>query len=82
MSPSDVFRRGRPVKYPWDLWVNGQQHVARKGLDFSVTVESFCSILYGRATSESTESTTVKVRTKIEGDSVYFQFYEMEESKP
>lgn len=73
-----IFKRGRPSDYPWNLWMNGERHIARRGLDFHSSVRSFASGLYGRARSDSTDDQPVKVRTKIEGDAVYFQFYRIE----
>jgi hypothetical protein len=32
---------GRPAKYPWDLWIDGQEHFLREGDDFDSTAESF-----------------------------------------
>lgn len=75
-AQDDVFKRGRPAKYPWDLWTDGNRHTARKGLDFDIDPKSFAGNLYERARLDSTDERTVKVQTKIEGDSVYFRFYE------
>lgn len=32
---------GRPAKYDWELFTNGETHVLREGVDFECTAESF-----------------------------------------
>lgn len=36
---------GRPSKYPWEEWMDGQTHTALAGRDFHVSVHNFRSML-------------------------------------
>lgn len=50
LVPDFEFRgRGRPQKYPWEEWADGQKRILTRGEDFTTTVESMRSRVYGYA---------------------------------
>jgi len=63
-------RLGRPPKYPWDKWIDGEEHTIEKGVDFHVTTVGFQTTLHVTARSKG-----MKVMTAIDGDKITFQFY-------
>jgi hypothetical protein len=42
---------GRRMFYPWAEWMNGSTWRARRGIDFTVTVQGFQNALHQRARS-------------------------------
>jgi hypothetical protein len=40
------FTRGRPPKYPWDEWTDGQWRHARRGVDYTSRDSTFQNTLY------------------------------------
>jgi hypothetical protein len=61
---------GRPTKYPWKDWTNGAVWEVTKEKHFpDTTPENFRLGLYQKATSLEK-----KVKTRVKGDSVIFQF--------
>lgn len=73
--------RGRPAKYPWGTWLNGQRHIVRQSPDWqrgdldtfpeNVKVSSFRAECHAAATRHGG-----KVDTKIFGNAVRIQFIE------
>lgn len=54
--------RGRPQKYPWDVWGNGQFHMAHKGKDFDCSLVSFRALVHRTAN----EKYGVKAKTELD----------------
>lgn len=73
--------RGRPAKYPWDFWTNGERHVIRQSDEWErgstdmfpadVKVESFRAECHAAARRAGG-----KADTKIMGNTVHFRFIE------
>lgn len=40
---------GRPAKYPWKKWFDGERHFIQPGSDFNCSIESMRQQLYARA---------------------------------
>ena len=59
-------RRGR---YPWGEWMDGSIWRCKRGEDFSATAKSFQGMVRLKAARNGK-----KVITRVEGDSVVFQF--------
>ena len=70
MVAKGVFKKGRPPKYPWDEWTNGQIHTAHKGRDFKCQIDSFTKILWDHG-----YKTGLKCELQREGASVRFRFF-------
>lgn len=47
--PENIETRGRPFKYPWRDWLNGEAWELVPGVDFNVEVASFRATLMKRA---------------------------------
>jgi len=60
----------RGYKYNWDEITDGHVWIARKGEDFTCTTRSFDNQLRSQA-----EARNLKVRIKVSGNKVQFQFY-------
>lgn len=58
---STVKRPGRPPKYDWDLWTDGQPHVKYQGKDFSSDLASFRALVHSTAARRG-----LKVATNID----------------
>lgn len=56
---------GRPAKYPWDTWFDGEEHVLEKGKDFFNHIETFRVTVLGRADKMGYKG---EVRTSISKD--------------
>lgn len=41
-------RPGRPPKYPWPVWFNGEEHTAIKGQDFHYSLEAFRNMVLSK----------------------------------
>ena len=41
--------KGRPSKYPWDEWLDGQARILTPGEDFDATIQSFRTLAHGVA---------------------------------
>jgi hypothetical protein len=65
--------RGRPAKYPWAEWTNGERHVLRQGEHFenTVKVSSFRAECHAAARRKGG-----KADTRIQGNTVIFRFIE------
>lgn len=73
--------RGRPPKYPWDIWMNGDRHIARQSDEWepgsltsfpaNVKVSSFRAECHAAARRKGG-----KVDTDIKGNAVIFRFIE------
>ncbi len=76
----DKRRRGRPTKYPWDEWMDGQIRRIVWGKDFNCKVESMRAALRTRVPSDS----PIKVRTSVadkERMTIVFQYYDNKEEE-
>lgn len=62
--------------FPWGNWTNGKVWKAKMGVDFKSSICRFRQRLYARSTL-----TGLRVRTKVDGDFVIWQFYELEVEK-
>lgn len=69
------------TKYPWELWEDGQTHIARAGRHFSISADSFRRSLQKHAADMRSRGHKVKVKTNVSRDEkvVTFFFYEPEE---
>ena len=56
-------------RYPWSEWTDGTPWRAKKGEDFSCSLDGFRAGLYNRA-----KAMGVKVRARTSGESIEFQF--------
>jgi hypothetical protein len=63
--------RGRPAKYPWADWLDGNRHILRQGEHFedSVKVSSFRAECHAAADRKGG-----KVDTRIVGNTVSVRF--------
>lgn len=52
--------RGRPPKYPWDLWTDGRARRLHRGVDFDATLRSFQTMVHRKA-----RDLNMKAHTKI-----------------
>ncbi|MCX4800580.1 hypothetical protein OG594_02645 [Streptomyces sp. NBC_01214] len=70
-------KRGRPAKYPWAEWITPETTwKATQGLDFTAEPRNFANQLHKRAARMR-----LKVRTRIVGKTVWFEFYELPDSR-
>ncbi len=59
------------TRYPWSLWTNGEQHEAKRGVDFECYATSLIVLLRHRAKRDG-----LKVRVEhTDADSIRFQFF-------
>ena len=63
-------------KYPWDKWADGQIWQITKGQDFEVDIQAMRSMLHNRSRYHG-----MLLRTKIDGDTLTFQFVEKTKAK-
>jgi hypothetical protein len=63
---------GRKPRYPWELWTDGEVHVAKQGEDFACPAESFRTGLHVKA-----RSIGMRVGSRYDSDAgtVAFQFH-------
>lgn len=63
---------GRPEKYDWDAWTDGEKHVIEQGEDFPIETRSMQAQLHVKAGQRG-----MKVKTRIldEGTKIAFQYY-------
>ena len=57
-------------RYPWSEWANGKIWEIKQGEDFDVRVEGMRNQMHMQARNRH-----LKVRTKVNCDSIVFQFY-------
>lgn len=50
--------RGRPQKYPWDRWTDGEWHYPKKGVDFDCSLVSFRALVHRTATDRGGKAET------------------------
>lgn len=64
--------KGRPAKYPWEEWTDGQSRRLHRGGDFDATLESFRTMVHRKARDMG-----MRAHTKInEADaSIQVQFF-------
>lgn len=58
------------VVYDWEAWTNGSTWKLVESKDYEVKTSTFRILLYKKA-----KELNMRVRTKIQDDSVIFQFY-------
>jgi hypothetical protein len=68
-------RRGRPDKYPWSDWTDGDVWEASKDVDYDISDDSFRSVLRTRARHEGCK---VVLRCPKPG-TIIFQYYDVDE---
>lgn len=56
--------RGRPRKYPWHTWLDGERHVLARGRDFTETT----AFSLQKQTQTEARKLGIKVRTKVKVD--------------
>lgn len=64
--------RGRPRKYDWDLWGDGNRHHAFKGTDFACTRVSFRALIHRTANDRGAVAETSLHRKDPNGISFRF----------
>lgn len=64
---------GRPYKYPWGDWLNGETWVAEDGTDFTTSTASFVSSL---ATKASKDRKKLTYCISLDKKTVVFKFTE------
>ena len=60
---------GRPPKYPWNAWTDGQEHTIEYGVHFGSMPDSMAVLLRKHAKNYGLE-----VSVSVNGDFVTFQF--------
>ena len=64
MSRGFKFKKpGRPPKYPWDKWLDGNVHRLRHGVHFTRQPQDFQTAVHGMAATKGWS-----IETNIEGD--------------
>lgn len=58
------------IRYNWELWTNGEEHVAISGRDFNCTIPSFIAAIHNKKNAIGMEAST-----SVDGMSVKFQFH-------
>lgn len=59
---------GRPCKYPWDEWMDGQIRIIRRGEDYAITTTGMKAVLahaatrYGKAVKIAKRDNTLTFR--------------------
>jgi hypothetical protein len=68
-------KRGRPPKYDWESYFDGQIHVLYSGQDFDISPKSFRALVH--RTARSREGGEWRAETQIDktASSVAFRFY-------
>ncbi len=61
-------KAGRPLKYPWDEWLDGSVWRITRGADFDAKPSSVRSGVY-----RSAQQRGLRTESRIEGDSVIFR---------
>ncbi len=61
-------KAGRPLKYPWDEWLDGSTWRITRGTDFDAKPSSVRSEVYRSAYQRG-----LRIESRIEGDSVIFR---------
>lgn len=62
-------RLGRPPKYPWDKWLDGEIHVVEQDIDFRTLMSSFVMMIHQAAKREDGTA-----QTSTEGKKITFVF--------
>lgn len=55
-------------KYPWNVWLDGEVHIIKKGVDFDIVVENMKSTIYGAA---NRKGMSASIRN-LDEDTLYF----------
>ncbi len=61
---------GRPPKYPWELWTNGEQHLVKRGVDFTCNPPSLLVRLHAEAKNRGLAVST----SNRDYDTISFRF--------
>lgn len=70
-------RRGRPPKYDWDRYFDGEIHVLRQGVDFQISPTSFRALVHRTANARGNWRAETQIN-KNEG-TVLFKFVQEDE---
>lgn len=65
---------GRPSKYPWDKWMDGNLHTLVRGRDFQPSVDTFRNFITQKAGKSGVRVVTSIWRT-VDKEGVDIQFY-------
>jgi hypothetical protein len=57
MGQQQTRRRGRPSKYDWDKYANGDEHFCYPGVDFQCAPSSFRALVYRTASVRGLDKT-------------------------
>ncbi len=70
-QPQQPVTLGRPTKYDWETWTNGERHVIAQGTDFCIEARSMQASLHVKAGKLG-----LKVVTRIldEGTKIAFRY--------
>lgn len=69
-----VKQRGRPPEYPWEFWMNGQQHRVVKGVDYQGQTKSFRNYLTQKAIGTNLRFTSTVDRMANGGEAIRFRY--------
>lgn len=62
LTPDFTFQRsGRPTKYPWDDWSDGQTRTLTRGIDFDCQTEAFQNAVYVYARRHNLKARTQRI---------------------
>ena len=64
-------KRGRPPKYPWAKWTDGELHTAVPGVDFTVSTKAIQEAIYYHAHANGLQ---VKTQMAFDGSGLMFRF--------
>jgi hypothetical protein len=65
---------GRPSKYPWDLWMNGEEYTIYNGLDFHVSRKSMRTMMHQKCIDEPYKVETTFVEDHLKRQGIIFRF--------
>lgn len=57
--------RGRPTKYPWDEWLNGQTWQLTRGVDFTLDDSSLRAAVSSAANKRNRQARVAKVSDDV-----------------
>lgn len=62
----------RRTKYPWEKWMDGKEHIAVHGKDFTCGIPSFVTLLHQKVGRFENVS---HVETNVQGTKVVFMYF-------